>query len=218
VSLQGQESDYDTEDKSGAAVTDLGNGVNIDVGNDVGTVTSSNLRGAASLQEALGRRNYFNSLSAINLQKAIDLNLDNRRETIASYYEMREYRDNAVLNEDHITNEEASALAKAKAPDRLTSQDYDPISGEIFWPKPFDSTSLKPYVKVIDEGFKKRSESSREYSSQDMRRVQRVVDLIKEAVEQVKVDLPVKEYIALTDYLASVSYEASYDVEGNRIR
>jgi|GEM_PF-5821900 len=211
--------DPPSDSSGGAAIADLGRAGNvvIDAGDSVGTVTSSNLRGAASLQESLGRRAYFDSLSAINLQKAIDANLNNRRESLQSYYEMREYRENSVRNEKRITHEEAVRLAKAKAPDRLTSQDYDLQSGQIFWPRPLDSTVLSPYTKVINESFSKRSSLSGQYAGADARRVQRMVDLIQEAVDAVKKELPVREYIALSDYLASISYEASYNLEGNRI-
>lgn len=211
--------DPPSDSSGGAAIADLGGDGNvvIDAGDSVGTVTSSNLRGAASLQESLGRRAYFDSLSAINLQKAIDANLYNRRESLRSYYEMREYRENSVRNKNRITHEDAVRLAKAKAPDRLTSQDYDLQTGQIFWPRPLDHKVLLPYTTVINESFAKRSGSDGKYAGADARRVQRMVDLIQEAVDAVKKELPVREYIALSDYLASISYEASFDLEGNRI-
>jgi hypothetical protein len=209
----------DSPGSSGAAIADLGGSGNIviDGGNSVGTVTSSNLRGMASLEESLGRRAYFESLSAINLQKAIDANLYNRRQSLQAYYEMRELREEAVRNRNRITHEDAVRLAKQRAPNRLTSQDYDPLTGEIFWPRPLDSEVLLPYTTIINESFVKRSGSDRAYSAADARRVERMVTLIQEAVDAVKKELPVKEYIALSDYLASISYEASHDLEGNRI-
>jgi hypothetical protein len=219
VSAQVDQDTVVPESNAGAATTDLGGNGNIviDGGNDVGTITGSDLRGAAAFQESLGRRGYFDSLSAINLQKAIDLNLSNRKESLEAYYERREYRENSVRGENRITQEEATKLAKDRAPARLTSQDYDSATGRIFWPRPLDSEVLHPYTNFINRNFAKRSQSGKEYTAADARSVERMVMLIQEAVDSVKKELPVKEYIAISDYLASVSYEASFDHDGNRI-
>ncbi len=205
---------------SGAAIADLGgnSGVVIDAGNEVGTVTSSNLKGQARLQEALGKQAYFRSLSAINLQKAIDSHLSNERERIESYYEMRDYRNEQVeADRNPITEEIAIRRAKEKAPDRLTSQQYDEKSGKIFWPKPLDDQVLKPYTRVIEQNFAKRSDPGHRYGGGEARMVERLVKLIQRAVDSIKEELTPREYIALSDYLASIHYEAMFDLAGNRV-
>ncbi len=205
---------------SGAAIADLGGngGIVVDVGDEVGTVTSSNLRGQARLREALGKQAYFRSLSAINLQKAIDAYLNNERERIESYYEMRDYRDEQVAAERNPISEEiAIRRAKEKAPDRLTSQQYDQKSGKIFWPKPLDDQVLKPYTRVIEENFAKRSDPGHHYGGGEARMIERIVKLIQRAVDSIKEELTPREYIALSDYLASIHYEAMFDLAGNRV-
>lgn len=213
-------------DSSGGEITDsatvVGDVVDSDGGlslggDEVGTADSAELKGAAALQRSLGRRRYFESLSAINLQKALDASLDNRRERIDSYYQMRELRDEQVRDETTITQEQAVRIAQEKAPARLTSQDYDPETGEIFWPDPLDDKVLKPYTRLIDEKFALRSDVGKTYRGSDARMVRRMVNLIQTAIDSIKNDLPVREYIALSDYLASISYEASFDAAGNRI-
>jgi len=212
---QSDSSSYDNQPETPAAIAPAG--VTIDAGNEVGTAESSFMKGAASLQLGLGKRAYFQSLSAINLQKAIDLNLDNRREAIESYYEMRDLRDEAVADKNRPTNEDAVRFAKLKAPDRLTSQDFDEKTGEVFLPEPLDSPVLKPYTRVIQEAFEKRAKSGNEYTNFDARRVERMVRLVQGAVDSIKTELPVEEYIALSDYLDSVHYEASFNNKGERV-
>ncbi len=202
---------------SGAAIADLGGG-DIEIGDQVGTVTSSNLRGQGALEEALGRRAYFESLSAINLQKAIDEHLDNERERIESYYEARNYRDAQVeADRPELTQEIAMRRAKEAAPDRLTSQDLDEKTGKIFWPDPLDDKVLVPYTRLINEKFAKRADPGQVYRGSDARMVQRMVRLMQRAVDTIKHELPIREYIAISDYLASVGYEAYFDSAGNRV-
>ncbi len=213
-----QEAPQQETSDSGAAIADLGSGINIDAGDDVGTVESSNLRGLGALERSRGRRTYFESLSAINLQKAIDAYLENQRERIESYYEMRDYRDQKVADKRHtVSLEDAKRIAKEKAPDRLTSQEFDAKNGKIYWPDPLDDKVLLPYTRLINETFAKRSDPGQRYRGEDARRVQRMVQLMQSAVDTIKHELPVREYITLSDYLSSVSYEASFDAAGNRV-
>ncbi len=210
--------DDDEISDSGAAIADLGGGNVVIGGDQVGTAASANLQGQAALAEGLGRRAYFNSLSAINFQKAIDAHLENERERIESYYEAREYRDAKVAAKNPPTSEETrERVAESVRPDRLTSQDYDAKTGKIFWPDPLDDKVLAPYTRLINEKFALRSDPGQKYSGSDARMVERMIKLMQKAVDTIKHEIPIREYIALSDYLMSVRYEGYFDSAGNRV-
>ncbi len=184
------------------------------------TVAGDALRGRAKLAEALGKEAYYRSLSARQFQEAIDKMLENNRERIESYYEIRAKHDEADLWRNYktpITQAQANRLAKEAAPDRLTKSQINPESGVITWPKPLDDDALKKYRKPIDEAFEKRASPGVSYTKFDHLRVERMTDLMQRAVDSIKDKIDTEEYLALTNYLDSIRYESAFDGKGGRV-
>lgn len=172
----------------------------------------------AALEQALGRDARFQSLSPIELQRAIDALLNNRREQIRSYYEMRELRDRAVNDQaDRVTHEEAKELAKKKAPDRLGKQHFYEMTGKLFWPDPLGAEVLEPYTAPIDNRFQKRANAESQYTAEDAAVVQRMVGLLQDAIETLQDDLSPEDYSRLTRYLDRVAYESRFNAQGERV-
>lgn len=185
---------------------------------DTGTVPGNIIESKGDLIRDRGKSLYFQSLSARQYQAAIDRALDNRREAIESYYDMRTLRDAYVKsNRLRVTDELAREIAERGAPDRLTSTFLNSETGELRWPEPLDAEALEPYRKPIEEAFAKRSSPGSPYTLLDHLKVHRMVDLMQEALEMIKDGLPVREYIALDDYLTQISFESRFDASGNRV-
>ena len=183
-----------------------------------GTVAGDRLRGLAALERALGKDAYYRSLSAENLQQAIDQLLDNRRERISSYYRMRALRDRKVdRNDADVTHSEALRRARQKAPDRLTKRHFYDKTGTLFWPQPLGAEVLKPYTTPIDKKFQKRASDAEAYGPEDADVVQRMVGLIQDALETLEDDMTPEDYVRVTQYLDRVAYEARFNGKGERV-
>ena len=183
-----------------------------------GTVPGNIIESTGDYVRDRGKALYFRSLSARQYQAAIDRALDNRRESIQSYYDMKALRDAYVKsNRLRVTDELAREIAERGAPERLTSTFLNSDTGELRWPEPLDAEALSPYRKPIEEAFKKRSSPGSAYTLFDHLKVHRMVDLMQEALEMIKDGLPVREYIALDEYLTRISFESRFDASGERI-
>ena len=192
------------------------------VGAPAQTAAAANARGIGELREDTGQAMLFQSLSAEKLQEAIDKQLDNRRERIETYYKMREineeYREEQHLKAYGTINEsKAEQLAKAGLPERLTEQELDPQTGKIKWPSPLDAEGLEPYRRPIDQGLTKRVAQPAQYTAGDARMVNRMVDLVKEAVDALDEALPAAEHVALDKYLDRIGFEARFTGDGTRL-
>lgn len=212
---------YADDDSLGVGVPGAGVGVIdddfIDDDDDVGTATGDVLEARGDLARGLGKGALLRSLSVTELQRALRLRLENREERVEQYYELREYRDAMVDDPIDITAEDAREIAARGAPDRLGKNQINRETGEIYWPSPLDHVSLKPYRKPIEETFAKRSSPGEKYREWDYLKVQRMVNLIGEALEMIEDQLNAREMVALESYLAQIDFEARFNAEGERV-
>ncbi len=180
------------------------------------TVQGDILESRGELAEGLGKGALLQSLSARQLQEAIDKGLSNRKERIEMYYELRETR-NEEIKSNRPTASERRQLAEKNAPNRLNNTQLDRETGQIFWPKPLDHVALKPYRKPIEDTLDKRSDADQVYREFDYLKVHRMIVRIKEAVETIADKMDAREVVALTNYLDQIDYEARFDIDDNRV-
>src|SRR6056297_285595 len=143
---------------------------------DVATARGDYLRGSADLARGSGRGALLRSLSAKELQEALRLRLENREEYVEQYYELRALRDDAVLDDRNVTAELAREIAARGAPDRLSENQFNPETGEVYWPSPLDHESLKPYRKPIEDTFAKRASPGEKYREWDFLKVHNMIN------------------------------------------
>tara|TARA_R110002049_G_scaffold50370_3_gene143146 strand:- start:191598 stop:192248 length:651 start_codon:yes stop_codon:yes gene_type:complete len=185
---------------------------------DVSTATGDILDAQGDRAVALGKGALLKSLSAEQFQDAIDKRLENRKERIEQYYELRQIRENELREEAaDVSAETQQRIASRRAPDRLDEQQFNARTGEIFWPAPLDHERLKPYRKPIEETLAKRKSPGAVYRQWDYFRVARMVRLMGEAVDSIEDKLDTREYLALKDYLEQIDYEARFDANDNRV-
>ncbi len=176
------------------------------------------LESSGDYARGLGKGALLRSMSAVQLQRALELRLQNREESVEQYYELRELRDQSQTNaRGTIDDEKARRLAKQAAPDRLSKNQIDRQTGQVYWPKPLDHDALKPYRKPIEETLAKRSSPGHTYRRADYLKVQRMVDLMRESVESIQDKLDSNEVVALQDYLAQIAYDARFNGADERI-
>lgn len=187
-------------------------------GNNVGTATGDILEARGELAKDQGKAMLYRALSAEQLQEAFDKQLDNRRESVETYFELRDLNDKEREEDGFkVTSEKARRLAKQRAPERLSSAELDVQSGRIEWPGPLAAESLASYRRPIEESFKARSSPGEDYGMFDFYRVQRIVGLMNDALDTIDDKLAASESAALKQFLAKVSYEARFNSVDERI-
>ena len=185
---------------------------------DRGTSTAQGdlLEARGELAEGLGRGALLKSLSAKQLQEAIDKGLSNRKERVELYYELKELREDA-LKEERLSSSKRRLIQEKNGPKRLNENQIDLKTGEIYWPSPLDSPVLKPYRKPIEDTLAKRGTSKEVYREFDYLKIHRMVKRIEEAVESIEDKLDVAEVVALKNYLDQIDYEARFNKAGERV-
>ncbi|TWU08596.1 hypothetical protein [Allorhodopirellula heiligendammensis] len=181
------------------------------------TVAGDELRGAADLAVGLGQGSLLRSMSAVQLQKALQERLKFRQENLEGYY------NNKAFREAELKKKTAEGVANYKAATehttnkRLSKSQIHPATGELYWPKPLDAKELAPYRKPIEEALAKRGSPGETYDRFDYLRVSKMLTLISEAVDSIKDKLDPREVVALKEYLNQIDFDARFNAENERI-
>lgn len=183
---------------------------------DASTAAGDIIESRGDLAEGLGKGALLRSLSAKQLQQAIDKRLENRKERVEMYYDLKDMREEE-LEEDRLSASERRRIASSSAPNRLNENQIDRKTGEVYWPSPLDSPVLKPYRKPIEDTLDKRGQEGAVYREFDFLKVHRMIKRIEEAVESIKDKLDLREVVALQTYLEQIDYEARFDANDNRV-
>jgi hypothetical protein len=127
--------------------------------NKASTVGESWARGVSDVVRSQGEANLRNSEAAINVEEARSRNFDNRLKYTQTYFENRrmnrEYR--AAERGPRITEQQAERIARERAPKRATTNDLDPITGGLAWPRALTDPQYDPYRKKIEALFQGRA-------------------------------------------------------------
>ncbi|PHQ32916.1 hypothetical protein [Rhodopirellula bahusiensis] len=186
-------------------------------GNDgASTVTGDILESRGDLAEGLGRGAVLRSLSAERFQEAIAKQLENRKESVELYYDIKALREEQ-LKKDRMSASERMKIANSQKPDRLNENQIERKTGEIYWPEPLDSPVLEPYRRPIEKTLSKRYQPDAEYREFDFIKVHRMVKRMEEAIDSIRDELDAREMVALKDYLVQIDYEARFDSKNNRV-
>ena len=187
-------------------------------GDEVGTATGDILESRGDLIKDAGKAALYRSLSATQFQEAIDERLDNRRESVETYFELRDLNERERAEDrDRASAEEINALAKKKAPKRLGEGELDPQTGKVEWEGPLAADALKTYRRPIEETFEKRASPGEEYGMFDYYKVKRMVNLMRDSLESIKDRIDVRAFIAMDNYLDRVLHEARFNADGERV-
>lgn len=175
------------------------------------TEAESAANGMANVISAAGQANLLNSQAAQNYEVARSMDLDNRYKAENTYFEMRKMNREYMALErgPKPTTEQMFRLAKERAPNRLSANQLDPLTGRIDWPIILEEDSYKDYREKIDELFSARAKYHGQISPGQYAELQKTTKALEAELKK-----HIKEY-AGTDYakarslIESLSYEAT---------
>lgn len=174
------------------------------------TVDEGFMRGAASVVQATGQANYSNSLAAVNFAEAYRRQIENSRLYVQVYLERREMV-RAYLNKygNHPpTKEQLERVAQSGLPDRLSADEYDPVTGKLVWPHILRDAAYAPFRDKVDQLMTVRTPENSGDGSPWQREMAQLVDSLKRTLKQNIDSVTPQQYARAKWFLLSLDYEA----------
>lgn len=169
------------------------------------------LQGVASVYQAAGQANYTNSLAAVNFQEAYRRQLENNRLYVQVFLERREmvrqYLDK--YGKHPPTREQLERVAKNALPDRLASDEYDPVTGKLVWPHVLRDEVYTPWREHIDELMASRTPENSGDGSPWQRELHQTIDAMIRVLKQNIDTVTVQQYARAKWFLVSLDYEGT---------
>ncbi len=175
--------------------------------------------GAASVIQSAGQANYANSLAAVNFQEAYRRQLENSRLYVQVFLERREMvRQYLDRYGDHPpTREQLERIAKSALPDRLTAEEYDPVTGKLVWPHILRDEAYAPFRKRIDELMAARTPENSGDGSPWQRELHQLIDSTKRVLKQNIDTVTSQQYARAKWFLMSLDYEGTLSPSDARL-
>lgn len=181
------------------------------------TATEGYLRGAATVVQAAGQKDYLDSVAAVNYQEALRRRISNSGLYVKTYFENKEI--NRQFREKYATvpptKEQWERITEASLPDRLTAEQYDANTGRLVWPHILRSDHYTAFRNRIDDLFASRTPENSGDGSPAQRELSRLIDgmklLLKDNIDSVSAS----QYGAAKWFLMSLDYEAQLPLNSN---
>src|SRR5690606_29529356 len=135
-------------------------------------------RGFADIVRSAGEYNLNTSEAAINVEQARSMNLDNHLKYAQTYFEMRQLNRQARAAErpQRLTTEQLFRIAQDQAPNRLTSSDLDPLTGDITWPIVLQDAPFAEYRQTLSALFADRAREGGTVTISELNEIRRTAD------------------------------------------
>lgn len=172
-------------------------------------------RGQAEFIRAAGEFNLNNSKTAINLQTAKSMEMDNRLRWTETFFEMRRVnRTNRALEAGpRPTMDQVVTYARMQAPRRLASTQLDPVTGELVWPPLLTDKAFTDKREFLQDKFKERARLGGSIDIAQIEEVETAVDDFKDELKEVGMRRSPKRYGAARTFLDSLKLEYELPVQ-----
>ena len=182
------------------------------------TATEGYLRGQASVLSALGQTNYANSLAAVNFQEAYRRQLENSRLYVQTYFERRELvrQYHEKYNNAPPTKEQWARVTEAALPDRLTKEQYDPVTGQLVWPHVLRTEEYAALRNRVHELMASRTPENSGDGSPSHKELSQLIDGLKRLLKENIDDVTPQQYAGAKWFLLSLDYEAELPALGRQ--
>lgn len=179
------------------------------------TPTEGYLRGAASVVQAAGQKNYMDSMAVLNLQESKRRAIENSKLYVKTFIENREairdYRKRYAPVPP--TKEQWEHIVSISMPDRLTSGQYDRQTGRVVWPHILRMDEYTAVRERIDQLLKKRTPDDSGDGSPTQRELATMIDALQILLKGNVNSLTVGQYGSAQAFLKSLDYEMTFQLD-----
>ena len=161
------------------------------------TLEEGVLRGGADLLRGIGDMNYSNSLAMINGQEARRRSIENHKQYVETFFEVRKINREAraQTQKPRVTVEELTRIARERAPKALAAHNFNATTGGLAWPVALQGAEFAADRAAVDALVgKSKNREVRQLASEMTEKLQ----------ERVKETNP-SEYVAAKKFLTGLS-------------
>lgn len=165
------------------------------------------LMGMSQVIRAQGEYNEQTSRAYMNYEDARSKYLENKRQWTAIYFAMREENESRRaerLRRAAYSAEVLTAAARSGIPKPLSSESFNPVTGQLTWPDALQDDLFREYRERIDHLMTIRTLTSggRDTGLAIYEESQEMILVLKSHIHE----LPANEYIAARKFLDSLAY------------
>jgi hypothetical protein len=180
-------------------------------GDYVGTPAGSYARGIGEVIRAQGEYNLSTSAAAVNFSEARRREIENDKQWVQTYFEIREI--NRQAREAEIKRQRGSPedwirYAQAGRPKLLSNSELDAVTGKIRWPLLLTTPDYSAQRAELEKVFAARAYHGM-VSLDGLYKVSDLTDAMLANLKSQIRDLPVDQYIEARRFLESLAYEAT---------
>lgn len=179
--------------------------------NRASTAAESSMRGIADTVRASGAAAMMNSAAARNVEAARSQHIDNRLKATQTDIQVRqlkrEYRESR--RGPRPTSEQLHRLAKEATPKPLSTNQYDPISGRIWWPTALMLEEFDAHREIIDDLFEEKADASGRLGLRQITTVHSTTRAMREVMRDHRNEIPPQLYSGSLTFLKQMDRAAT---------
>ncbi len=175
----------------------------------IATDSGSGLTGLGSAAQGIGAYNYYTAGAIRELEDARALAIDNHRQAVQNWYALKRLnRQERAHKLDPLTPEQLAAVIEWQRPDRLASFQYNPATGQLYWPVALQGEVYESEREALQYAFETRtsrdSGSDSVFYSQVRRTTEGMLAKLKDRIDHFSPN----EFAAARRFLIGIRYEA----------
>ncbi len=180
--------------------------------NSPATALGDALRGGSEVIRSAGDAARNGSIAAVYYQQAQSQYLRNNYEATKVFWEKRLLWKTkwAELRGQPLTSEQIRWMARDAAPDRLSTFQLSPATGEIRWPAALLRPEYDTFRSEVERVFANRTIANSGVGSTSESKIARLTKAIEDNLKAEKASMPINEYVFAKSFLRSLVYEARF--------
>jgi len=180
------------------------------------------LRGWADLHRGVGQHKVLDSIAANYYQDAYSKAIDNDLKATEAYFTKRQINREARAAEalPKPTPQQLAQYARERAPERLSTTEYRPSVGKVYWPATLNDTLFAAERAEIDDAMAHRTMGDAGVGSESYVRINEAATSIQAKLKDNIRSMSPTEYLAAKKFVTRLAYEARFapGVEGVAMR
>jgi hypothetical protein len=183
------------------------------------TAAEGYLRGASAVIQAVGVARVHHAQAMILEEQAEWAAYENVKKRINTFNERRRmYRDRVAEDREYarLRDEEGKQLLEQRRATeyrtayKLTPGQFNPTTGEIYWPQALQSEMFAKQCETLDRLFAQRSKYNLESDHAIVRQIEQVQAELKLSLRSHREMIPHRDYLAAQTFLRGLVYEVKY--------
>jgi len=190
------------------AAPSFGGGYGLWGGNFGGaTVEGSMMQGMASVISAQGNYNLATSAAAVNATQAIKQDIVNRQDATNAYFAIKETNRaaTAAMRSPRLSEEQLVRMAAQAAPKPIDSNEFDPVSGRVLWPKLLQADAFKQQRAAVEQLLVKQAQYGK-LGLADLDQAGSAIEGMSDRLREIINSVSPQDYIEAKNFLKSLMY------------